>query len=220
MIFHKDNLGQEITPGDFVLSVRSSTNYVPRMIVLKLTAQRVVTNYGNYEPNTLLVVTALLKDLEPTTVADLMKAHGSQISNALPTPAKTMTRYIVRSVIGHNGTSADPKFMIVFQVSYTTMDDFRRQYSVLLQQLQADGYRLGSYQLERSPEAYKRQRCKQVDGWSFSYALGTGSAGQLTLATLRKFGIDGLVTNEVMSIDTYNNTVTDEFVRYVPENIT
>lgn len=219
---HKDNFGREINLGDVVVSLRSSSNYVPRLLVLKMTPQKVSTSGGALDPNTLLVVTSIMKEQEPAAFDKLMADHGHHIAaTKVIAPAKTTTRYAVvelYSVDAPSRYTKDAGHIGILQWSGSNAAEFAASKAAAAESLHSQGYTFGYYELtEGNPSSSSYSSLRKDWHWSYS---GAYSTKPISLAKLKALGLDGMVVNSPIQVSLYNITVQTPTAAYNERNFT
>lgn len=217
MTIHKDNLGQPITPGDVVISVRSSTNYVPRMLVLAPTAQRIKTNNGHFDPTTLVVVTKTIQEFEMATYDRLIADHGADVvlQPVIQAP-KLTTRFVFVELYqgGAFGYRAASHIGIV-EIKFTTSDSYVSARREIIDKFRDDGYGVGNLELNKIEPGYPGRRPNQRYQWGFGRSP---AVTRFTAKALQELGVDGLSTNEAIPVAEFNAAAIKE-INYIHENM-
>ena len=218
MTVHYDNLGQQINPGDVVISVRSSTNYVPRMLVLDLTNRRVKTDGGYYEPATLVVVTKIIQETNRKQYDDLIAAHGSQVVlQVTARPPKMVTRYLLLEMYPAGAVGyCSATHVAILEITYSTAAEYDACRQTLIANLLSDGWAIGSLCVNSFKGSSKRFRSAPRD-WGWAYARST-DACRHSAKTLRELNISELPVNQAIAVAEFN-AVADPQITYERDNL-
>lgn len=225
-IVHLDAVGQRIMPGDVVWASGNSSGIGARLVV-KLTEHKVwVDKSSPKDGNALLVVTTLMKGLQPRSQYDsLMSRFGANIvtdvkSKAAAAPLRFMVLSHLSDVLPSQGRRA-VDYISIHQIRGTTNKDAAdaTEAARTLSKNQL-GYHHGFGDcLWKKPQSKnigydsKTGRYLYEDhdwNWTNTSAADT----LLTIKRLEEAGIAHLPTNELITVDEFNRSVSDDRFKY------
>lgn len=211
-----DAIGQKITPGDFVISVRDGTGARPRMAIKFSPAKVSVSDWGN---NQTYMDACSLVVITPNLIAmkDAGDANAEKCMNDL--------KSIFQGMIVHDAPKAKPvplRWLVVAYnkdgnsygkapIEFVSMHEVRGMTDDVYQAANTEAMTLGSYSdmkitatcVRKEPPLYYQNTYGKHWDWS-----GVSAKDALfPLKSLIEIGIENLELNKLIPVDTFNSMV-------------
>lgn len=213
-----DAIGQIVTPGDYVISIRDGTGAKPRM-VLKFSPSKVLVSSSasgassSYmDACSLVVITAnmekLIADGHQGTidcVNQLNAKFSSQVEHTAPQSTPIPLRWVAFAYAAQYGGAIE--FVSIHQVEGTTQ--------AALATAQVESRVLGEADKLRVESSMSRIEDLGTLSWNSRYRLGNHwpqgytsyKNGLFTHKLMLEIGLDNMEVNKLIPVEMFNNTV-------------
>lgn len=226
-----DGIGQKINPGDFVMSVRDGTGAKPRIVISFTTSKVKVSDWGvnttNLDACNLVVITENLK---------VLQAAGSQFATEYLVDMTVEWKDKIEAAKPAKAAATPPlRFLIVGHIpkglDYSKSHDRSNIQRVSIHEVRGAGNDAVSSALAESTllsevngwdeeehfilhrETFTSRYSLKSETTAWFHTSGYGESAKHVLwplAQLRVHGLDGAVTNELMTVDQFNSCETND----------
>lgn len=214
-----DAIGQKITPGDFVISIRDGTGAKPRM-ALKFSPSKVLVSSSWYTDTSymdacsLVVITANLEKLiaeghqdSIAHVDQLKTKFSSQIVLEAPKVAAVPLRWVVCAYTdGGPRDQSVVQFVSVHQVEGTTMSAMQEGTTESYDLATANDLR-HSYTMSRQEDLGAGYYSMLRAGGHWPYGSPNPKDSLFTHKLMSEIGLDNVELNKLIPITTFNSMV-------------